>query len=397
MRIRKFSMIKRSKHSTVGTVAGAVFVLILATMLPVNNGRVMAKEEPVTAQNSYEDKLLRAYYERELQPSYGMADLSARTKTFDYDSERENRWTETIGIASAELCDLDKDGKDELFLAVLEENKINLSVYEVENGTVIKKTETSVGRCSDMVAFEEILTLIDTEQGNYLLFTQNASGIMEDFYDADLWLYRYDGGILYMDMAIWQMGPGSDDLEYAAYHYTSQGKVISEELIYGTNEDDVYLDSEHQSKRIKELFAEYGIGTCDWPDMRGNFERLISADTDHKVLMKLRMWDSHNHIYEEKMADIIYHFNEAQFLLPGSASIYLTEEDLEGLSLGELRLARNEIYARHGLIFKDKDLTNYFKAKGYYYPREKAVPDTALNQYEIANRNLIISMENRNN
>ena len=390
---RRF-FINRKQYSTAIAVFGTAFTLISATMLPINNSRVWAKEEPVAVQDSYEDKLLRTYYERELQPSYGMADLSTRIKAFDRDSEREIRWTETLGIASAELCDLDKDGKDELFLAVLDEKKIIFSVYEVENGTVIKKAETSDGRWHDMAAYEEILTLIHTEQGTYLLFTQNASGVMEDYYDADILLYRYDGEILYLDMAIWQMGPGSDDLDYAAYHYTSQEKVKSKEVIYGTDEDGVYLDSEHQSKRIKELFAEYGIGTCDRPDMRSSFKRLISADTDKKVLMELSMWSSSNYIHDENRSEYIYHFNEARYLLPGSSSMYLTEEDLEGLSLGELRLARNEIYARHGLIFHDKDLTDYFNAKGYYYPSNKTVPDTALNRYEIANRNLILSVEN---
>ena len=394
MRIGEFNMKKRSKQSTVCTVTGAVFALILVTMLPINNNHVWAKEEPVAAQDSYEDRLLRTYYERELQPSLGMADLSTKTKVFDRDSEREIRWTETSGIASAELCDLDGDGKDELFLAVLEEKKIIVSVYEVENGAVIKTAETSEGRWHDMAAYEEILTLIHTEQGTYLLFTQNAGGVMEDYYDADILLYRYDGKILYLDMAIWQMGPGSDDLDYAAYHYTSQEKVKSKEVIYGTDEDGVYLDRDHQSKRIRELFAEYGIGTCECPDMRSSFNSLISADTDQKVLMKLEMWSNSNYIHDEKRTEYIYHFNEAQFLLPRSSSMYLTEGDLEGLSLGELRLARNEIYARHGLVFQDKELTNYFKAKGYYYPYEKTVPDTALNQYEIANRNLIISVEN---
>ena len=395
MRIKKFNMTKRSMHSTVSIVAGAVFSLILAAMLPISNIRVWAKEEPA-AQDSYEDRLLRTYYERELQPSFGMADLSTKTKVFDRDSEREIRWTETSGIASAELCDMDGDGKDELFLAVLDEKKIIFSVYEVENDEVVKKTETSEGRWHDMAAYEEILTLIHTEQGTYLLFTQNASGVMEDYYDADILLYRYDGEILYLDMAIWQTGPGSDELEYAAYHYTSQEKVKSKELLNGTDEDGVYLDRDHQSKRIRELFAEYGIGTCEWPDMRSNFNSLISADTDNKVLMKLDMRSNSNYIRDEDRTEYIYHFNfnEAQFLLPRSSSMYLTEEDLEGLSLGELRLARNEIYARHGLIFQDKELTDYFKAKGYYYPYEKTVPDTALNQYEIANRNLIISIEN---
>lgn len=381
-------MTKRNHHRTVSTVVGAFIALILTTMLPINNSRVLAKEEPTAIQDSYEDKILREYYGKEILPEYGMADLSTKTKVFRYDSEGETRWTGTVGIASAELCDLDQDGKDELFLAVLEEETTKFCVYEVENGAVVKKAEIFPGRWNDMVAYDEILTLIHTEQGSYLLYTQNAIGILGDFYDADIRLYRYDGEKLYVDMMIFPKGFGSDVDEYAVWHNNNQGEIMSEELISGTDQDGKYLDDEHQSKRIKELFAEYGIVTCEQPSMWSSFEDLFSADTDHKVLMKLKMWSS-----DYSMDEKLYHFNETKFLLPGSSSVYLTKEDLEGLSQGELRLARNEIYARHGLIFQDKTLTDYFTAKGFYYPVKKTVPDTELNQYEIANLNLIISME----
>ena len=389
MDIRRFHITKRNNHRTVSTVVGAFIALILATMLPINNSRVLAKEEPTAIQDSYEDKILREYYGKEILPEYGMADLSTKTKVFRYDSEGETRWTGTVGIASAELCDLDQDGKDELFLAVLEEETTKFCVYEVENGAVVKKAEIFPGRWNDMVAYDEILTLIHTEQGSYLLYTQNAIGILGDFYDADIRLYRYDGEKLYVDMMIFPKGFGSDVDEYAVWHNNNQGEIMSEELISGTDQDGKYLDDEHQSKRIKELFAEYGIVTCEQPSMWSSFEDLVSSDTDHKVLMKLKMWSS-----DYSMDEKLYHFNEALYLLPESSSVYLTKEDLEGLSREELRLARNEIYAYHGLIFQDKALTDYFTAKGFYYPSKKTVPYTELNQYEIANLNLIISMEN---
>ena len=379
----------RCKRRLLYAVLGVFGALAAAFIFPASSSCVSAKEEPVATQDSYEDNILREYYGKEILPEYGMADLSTKTKVFGYDSERENRWTGTIGIASAELCDLDKDGKDELFLAVLEEETTKFCVYEVENGAVVKKAEIFPGRWNDMVAYDEILTLIHTEQGSYLLYTRSASGILEDFYNASIRLYRYDGGKLYVDMMIFQMGPGSDVNEYAVWHNNNQGEIMSEEIISGTDQDGEYLDDEHQSKRIKELFAEYGIVTCEQPSMWSSFEDLVSADTDHKVLMKLEMWSS-----DYSMDEKLYHFNEALYLLPESRSVYLTKEDLEGLSREELRLARNEIYAYHGLIFQDKALTDYFTAKAYYYPSKKTVPYTELNQYEIANLNLIISLEN---
>lgn len=51
---------------------------------------------------------------------------------------------------------------------------------------------------------------------------------------------------------------------------------------------------------------------------------------------------------------------EAEYILPESASRLLTEADLENLTQEDLRIARNEIYARHGRKFLDEGLQEYF-------------------------------------
>ena len=50
----------------------------------------------------------------------------------------------------------------------------------------------------------------------------------------------------------------------------------------------------------------------------------------------------------------------------------------------DLRVLRNEIYARHGRVFKDKQLQKYFETQAWY----KANPefkDDQLNEIETAN------------
>ena len=54
------------------------------------------------------------------------------------------------------------------------------------------------------------------------------------------------------------------------------------------------------------------------------------------------------------------------YIIPYSNTRYLTENDLRGLSEWELKLARNEIYARHGRRFKDPALQEYFDAQSWY-------------------------------
>ena len=74
----------------------------------------------------------------------------------------------------------------------------------------------------------------------------------------------------------------------------------------------------------------------------------------------------------------------------------LTSADLYGLSKDQLRLARNEIYARHGRMFNDQTLQAYFNSKSWY--RGTIAPsafkdDAMLTKLERDNIKLIQSFE----
>lgn len=55
------------------------------------------------------------------------------------------------------------------------------------------------------------------------------------------------------------------------------------------------------------------------------------------------------------------------YILPDAPEHVYTAAELSGLSPEELRIARNEIYARHGRIFKSDDLNRYFSGKSWYH------------------------------
>ena len=59
---------------------------------------------------------------------------------------------------------------------------------------------------------------------------------------------------------------------------------------------------------------------------------------------------------------------------PGDMELFenklITEQMLRGLSLHELRLLRNEVYARHGRIFRTDWLSQYFFSQPWYDPKE---------------------------
>lgn len=85
------------------------------------------------------------------------------------------------------------------------------------------------------------------------------------------------------------------------------------------------------------------------------------------------------------------------YVLSDSDTHRYTRSELSSLSSWELRIARNEIYARHGYIFESDDLREHFENCGWYSPNPRFSPgefdDSLLNDIERANVDLISSME----
>lgn len=86
---------------------------------------------------------------------------------------------------------------------------------------------------------------------------------------------------------------------------------------------------------------------------------------------------------------------ESEYLLENSDTEYLTKEDLEGFTAEQCRLARNELYARHGRLFDDEELQNYFNSCSWYQGSVSAedFDESMLSEIEMANRDLIVEYE----
>lgn len=86
------------------------------------------------------------------------------------------------------------------------------------------------------------------------------------------------------------------------------------------------------------------------------------------------------------------------YIIPGSDSRYITEDEISGLNADQLKLARNEIFARHGRKFDSEYLQNYFNSKDWYTPSIEPDDfdyDTLLNSYEKANIDIIKKAESK--
>lgn len=101
---------------------------------------------------------------------------------------------------------------------------------------------------------------------------------------------------------------------------------------------------------------------------------------------------------EEEDADETEELPTEDYVLPYSSTSEVKDSDLAGLSAVELRIARNEIMARHGRRFGSGDLKEYFESKSWYHPTVDgdefdAHSDEYLSDLEEKNIQKILSYE----
>lgn len=56
-------------------------------------------------------------------------------------------------------------------------------------------------------------------------------------------------------------------------------------------------------------------------------------------------------------------------LYPQATTRSLTHNELVSMSMSELKIMRNEIFARHGYLFKTAEMKNHFSSQSWYQPR----------------------------
>lgn len=81
-----------------------------------------------------------------------------------------------------------------------------------------------------------------------------------------------------------------------------------------------------------------------------------------------------------------------KFLTPPDRVV--TPAELDGLSKSELRVMRNEVFARHGRIFQSSDLQDYFTLKPWY-SRNAAYGDHLLSEVDKENIRIIQEFEDK--
>lgn len=145
-------------------------------------------------------------------------------------------------------------------------------------------------------------------------------------------------------------------------------------------------------KPSKEGFHIIAREPGDRPD-DGIFKMIYSKETKDLA----GVWTAND---EKKIAERVFvlpartfKYNAKAGAYPQSSSRLLTEKDVENLRPADLRIMRNEIYARHGYSFKLEDMRKHFDAEDWYMAVSQDISDS-LSDREKKNAALIKRYEN---
>jgi YARHG domain len=161
-----------------------------------------------------------------------------------------------------------------------------------------------------------------------------------------------------------------------------------------------------------EQLGEHTAG--EWRIMRAEVEAIHGKRFDEEPWLQQyfeeRYWYAPNSQYDSKQLSAIERRNIQTIaaaqkkqrhlaISPGDMELFenqlLTEKMLHGLSLHELRLLRNEVYARHGRTFGPAWLQQHFSFQPWYTPVEEGQKPSELSAIEKQNVETIVAYEKK--
>jgi len=142
-----------------------------------------------------------------------------------------------------------------------------------------------------------------------------------------------------------------------------------------------------QKSRKLVLNEEQGLGS-------GKFEGVVSADATYLNGDWWKYSDNTHYSWTLQKGEksITQNNSSTPGKYPQASDRMLISSDLSNMSLWDLKVMRNEIFARHGFIFKTYEMRDYFNRQSWYQALYDNV-DNMLSQTEKSNIELIKQYE----
>jgi len=155
-----------------------------------------------------------------------------------------------------------------------------------------------------------------------------------------------------------------------------QNVALTEDLLKGLSLNDLrFIRNEFWARRGRKFTTPGFLAIFEWRDWYKPLADQTKVKLSPVELKNVKLIETVETRLREKIS------NEP-----------ITEEMVSGLFVEDLRVLRNEIYARHGRVFKDKELQKYFAAQPWYQPNPD-FKDDMLSETEAKNLAIIAEVE----
>ena len=367
-----------------------------ATEIGEEDEPVAAEEEKSdeAAADDFQEDPFTVYVQDEINPNMialnGEYPLSAWST---YDNGAPDYENLPSGYMSYNVYDIDRDGDDELIAVRFDSSAcLTTEIYEKEGSRVYMAANARFGErvgALDLCCYD--CYIYDTDK---LMFEKRRECT-----------YFYDGVTV----------------GYASYRY--DGKTLIKEFdeeFAGSDYDDDYFEKRLRQHDIDIDFQKVAPGEKMISDYVNNAKPLARVYTVWSGLdyEQVESWMSSSNYalqtvnvrFDDTFSgapDFEFYYgyengssSDSDFIIPDSDSRYISESELYGFSKDECRIARNEIYARHGRMFDSEDLKEHFGKFDWYNPtispdEFSANENSILNDYEQKNRDTIHMYEKK--
>lgn len=188
-------------------------------------------------------------------------------------------------------------------------------------------------------------------------------------------------------------------------------KILDEQILSTSD----YVDDKKRASKVGKIFGVKGLITGSvvrWGDSIIVVVQLLDVSTG-EILRNAEVRVRNVNLIPERLnevASIISGFtsnstlkketsnfqnNNIQGRYPEASLRYLTGEDIQNLTSWDLSIMRNELFARHGYIFKSEDMKKHFTNQTWYRPINENADEiyTLLSDIEKGNIELIKKYE----
>ncbi|MDO4453818.1 MAG: YARHG domain-containing protein [Eubacteriales bacterium] len=288
------------------------------------------------------------------------------------------------GVMSAVFSDVNEDGQKEMVLTYLKNNgtdsvnQIIFELYGIQNGQVVKYDDTldyPSDKQNRLGIWENTEAYIKRK---YLCVYHISASASLSSRISDLYIYELNQNQITMirDYQFTRV-PGTaamtEGVQQISYYSGNETEISEEEIAQA-------------EKKVKEELDYFGLS-----DLKMFVEDPVQNLDKEPIVSGIRMWKSKGIDTENMMNHTIWFTDDSglteyispmqaptapqtetadpasYYILPGSDSHYLSDEEINSLPTNLLEYACNEIYARHGRKFADSAFQDYFNSKPWYH------------------------------